>query len=249
MENNVNANAQEMAPEVENDKQEATPVAETAPVAEAVPVKVKKAKKGKFNYFDCFVRMAEFANREAQLFLEVVENFDPEKLDDYRAAIHENEHACDMEKHAMAEALVRDFLPPIDRDDLFHLAHVVDNLTDSLDNIMSLFYMLNIRSLRADTKQFAALMAQSCGMVCELLGEFHNFKKSTRLRELVVALNDLEEQGDRLHADAMRALSCEEGIDTRELVEWREIYTYFEECIDMAESVADNVESIVMKNA
>ncbi len=213
------------------------------------PVKVKKAKKGKFNYFDCFTRMAEFANREAELFAQVVADFDPDKLDDYRAAIHENEHACDMEKHAMAEALVRDFLPPIDRDDLFHLAHVVDNLTDSLDNIMSLFYMLNIRSLRADAKDFAELISKSCAMVCELLAEFHSFKKSTKLRELVIALNDLEEQGDRMHADAMRRLSCEENIDTRTLVEWREIYTDLEECLDMAESVADNVESIVMKNS
>ncbi len=211
--------------------------------------KVKKTKKGKFNYFDCFVRMADFANREAQLFEKVVTEFNPEQLDDYRAAIHENEHACDMEKHAMAEALVRDFLPPIDRDDLFRLAHVVDNLTDSLDNIMSLFYMLNIRSLRSDAAEFASLISKSCSMVCELLGEFHNFKKSATLRDLVIALNDIEEQGDRLHADAMRRLSCEDGINTRTLVEWREIYTCFEECFDMAESVADNIESIVMKNS
>ncbi len=233
MENNVNVNAQEMSPETQNVTAE----------------KPKKVKKSKFNYFDCFVRMADFANREAELFVKAVENFEPAQLDDNRAAIHENEHACDMEKHAMAEALVRDFLPPIDRDDLFHLAHVVDNLTDSIDNIMSLFYMLNIRALRSDATEFAHLIAKCCAMVCELLGEFRNFKKSATLRDLVIGLNDLEEQGDRLHADAMRRLSCEEDVDTRTLVEWRQIYTCFEECVDMAESVADNVESIVMKNS
>ncbi len=234
MENNVNVNVQETAP------QSAT--TET-------PAKAKRAKKRKFNYFECFIRMTEFANREAALFVELVDHFDPDKLDDYRVAIHENEHACDKEKHAMAEALVRDFLPPIDRDDLFHLAHVVDNLTDSLDNIMSLFYMLNLRALREDTKEFAAIISESCAMVCELMEEFQNFKKSSKLRDLIIKLNDVEEQGDRLHAEAMRRLSCEEGIDTRTLIEWREIYTRFEECVDMAESVADNVESIVMKNS
>ncbi len=234
MENNVNTTVQETTPDV---------------VATEAPVKAKRAKKRKFNYFECFIRMTEFANREAALFVEMVDNFDPDKLDDYKAAIHENEHACDKEKHAMAEALVRDFLPPIDRDDLFHLAHVVDNLTDSIDSIMSLFYMLNLRALRDDAKEFASLISESCAMAYDLMVEFQNFKKSSKLRDLVIALNDLEEKGDRLHAEAMRRLSCEENIDTRALIEWRQIYTCFEECVDMAESVADNVESIVMKNS
>ncbi len=211
--------------------------------------KTKKPKKVKFNYFDSLIRMSEFAQQEAALFVDFVNRFSPAELAEKKAAIHALEHACDLEKHELTRELVKDFLPPIERDDLFHLAHVVDNLADSIDNIMSELYILNITELRADATKFAELIKTCCGMVGELLAEFHNFKKSTTLRDLIIALNDVEEQGDRLHADSMHTLSCEEGIDTRTLVEWRELYNQFEECFDAAESIADNVESVVMKNS
>ncbi len=211
--------------------------------------KVKKPKKVKFNYFDSLARMSEFAKQEAKLFVEFIANFTSDTLAEKKDAIHALEHACDLEKHELTRELVKDFLPPIERDDLFHLAHVVDNLADSIDNIMSELYMLNLSTLRADAMAFAELIEKACGMVGELLAEFHNFKKSETLKPLIIALNDIEEQGDRMHAESMRALSCEEGIDTRTLIEWREIYRQFEECFDAAESIADNVESVVMKNS
>ena len=80
-----------------------------------------------------------------------------------------------------------------------------------------------------------------------LLKEFRNFKKSEKLREIIILLNDLEEKGDRLYVEAVRRLS-QEAQTTRELIEWRDVYKNFEECFDAAESIADNVESVVMKN-
>ena len=60
-------------------------------------------------------------------------------------------------------------------------------------------------------------------------------------------MNDLEEKGDRLYAEAVRRLS-REAQTTREVIEWRDIYRNFENCFDAAESIADNIESVVMKN-
>ena len=47
--------------------------------------------------------------------------------------------------------------------------------------------------------------------------------------------------------EAVRKLS-REAESTREVIEWRDVYRNFENCYDAAESIADNIESAVMKN-
>ena len=205
-------------------------------------------KKKGFDYFACLVRMSNFALEEAKLLRKLLENYTAEDLANHRADIHKLEHQCDEEKHGLYSVLMRDFLPPIEREDLFSLAHITDDLTDSVECIVAFLYMADVQTLRDDTLSFADLVVVCCENVVELLGEFHNFKKSSRLRELVIKLNDLEEQGDRLYHDAMRRLSCDRTVDTRDLIEWRDIYRIFESCFDAAESIADSIEAVVMKS-
>ena len=69
-----------------------------------------------------------------------------------------------------------------------------------------------------------------------------------KLKELIIVLNDLEERGDKLYTEAVRRLS-REAETTREVIEWRDVYRNFENCFDAAESIADNIESVVMKNS
>ena len=135
-----------------------------------------------------------------------------------------------------------------DREDLFRLSHVTDNLTDSVESVVAFLYMADIKKLRPDACEFADLIIECCENTVKLLGEFKNFKKSEKLKELIIVLNDLEERGDKLYTEAVRRLS-REAETTREVIEWRDVYRNFENCFDAAESIADNIESVVMKNS
>lgn len=207
---------------------------------------MKEKTKG-FDYFAALVRMGEYALEEAKLLREIAGAYDPDALEENHRRMHALEHACDGEKHLLTTALVRDFLPPIDRDDLFRLSHVTDNLTDSVESVTAFFYMADIRTLRADTTEFVDLIISMCQSAVDMLREFRNFKKSAKLKEYIITLNDQEEQGDRLYAAAMRRLS-QSDADARTVSEWRSVYRNFENCCDAAESLADNIESVVMKN-
>lgn len=207
----------------------------------------KKAKKN-FDYFESLVKMSEFALEEAKYLKEMLSDYHPEKLEEQKTHLHELEHRCDMEKHDLTTALVKEFLPPIEREDLFKLAHVTDNLTDCVESVAVFLYMADIQNLRDDVPKFVDLVIECCVGVTEVLREFPNFKKSDKLLSLIVALNDLEEQGDKLYMEAVRSLS-RTAKTTREVIEWRDVYKTFENCYDASESVADNVESAVMKNS
>ncbi len=207
-----------------------------------------KFKKKGFDYFGCLSKMAEFALEEAKLLKEILSSYNPDTLGERKDKIHALEHECDLEKHKMTSSLIKDFLPPIDREDLFSLAHVVDNLTDSVESVVVFFYMANITKLREDAGIFADLIIESCEKVVEMFSDFANFKKSEKVKECIVKLNDLEEDGDKLYMNAVRSLSVE-SKDTREVIEWRDVYRNFEKCLDCAEGIADHVEAIVMKNS
>ncbi len=206
-----------------------------------------KTKKKNFDYFATLAEMSDFALQEAELLQAILSDFHPERLEEQRRQMHELEHKCDTVKHDMTTALVHEFLPPVDREDLFRLSHVTDNLTDNLDAVVAFLYMADIQSIRPDVNDFTALTIACCTNAVEMMREFRNFKKSSRLKELIIALNDLEEQGDKLYTEAVRRLS-RDAQSTRELIEWRDLYRKFENCFDAAESMADNVESVVMKN-
>lgn len=207
-----------------------------------------KNKKKKFDYFETLVDMSLCALGEAKLLKETLEAFDPQTIGEVRAKMHVFEHECDQKKHELTTALAQEFLPPVERDDLFRLSHVTDNLTDAIDGVIAFLYMADIREIRPDAAAFADLIIECCNETTEMLREFRNFKKPARLNELIVSINDLEERGDKLYAEAVRKLSVE-SKSTREVIEWRDIYRDFERCFDAAESVADNVESVILKNS
>ena len=202
----------------------------------------------KFNYFECLVNMTEFALKEAHLLKETILNFSEETLAANCIEMHKLEHGCDMIKHEMTAALIREFLPPIEREDLFTLSHVVDDLVDKVESALIFFYMANITKLRDDTMTLVELVIESCQSTLDMMKEFDNFKKSNDLRGLLIKIHDCEEKGDQLYMQAVRKLSCS-NEDTRTIIEWRDVYRCFEACYDAAEQIADTVQSAVMKNA
>jgi len=207
---------------------------------------MKKTKK--FNYFENLVTMAEFSLKEAHLLKETFLNFAAETLHDRQVEMHKLEHGCDLVKHQMIAALVHEFLPPIEREDLFTLSHVVDDLTDKVESVLIFLYMANITKLRDDTMEFVDLIIECCEQVVSALKELENFKKSQNLKDLLIKINDLEEKGDILYIQAVRKLSCSDE-STRTIIEWRDVYRNFEACFDAAEKIADTIQSAVMKNA
>jgi len=74
------------------------------------------------------------------------------------------------------------------------------------------------------------------------------FKHSKELKQSITRMNTLEENEEELFIFSVRKLHVEEQ-DVRNIIAWRERYTYLEKCADACEHVADIVGSVVMKNS
>lgn len=205
------------------------------------------AKKTNNYYFDTFEKGVAFAYDAAVLLHACFEECDPANLKTRIDEMHTIEHSADDVKHEMMTQLLKEFLPPIEREDIMELAHTIDEVTDAIEDVLLRMYMFNITELRSEAKEFTTVITNCCTALKEMVVELPNFRKSTTLRERVVAINQMEEEGDRLYTQAMRRLYTEE-TDAIAVTSWTAMFDCLEKCCDCCEHVADVVERVVMKN-
>lgn len=204
------------------------------------------AKGDKF-YFENFAGSAALSKKAAAYLVECLENYDPDKIEEMLQNMHEIEHAADIKKHEMNDALAKAFVTPVDREDLDMLSHNLDQVTDKLEEILQKFYIYNIRSVDSSMVDFAKKLVETCELLCDLMDEFENFKRSKKIHDLIIKLNDAEEECDKLYLTSMRELT-KNSTDVLTTISWREIYECFEACSDACEHVGDCIGTVVMKN-
>ncbi|MBQ8893955.1 MAG: DUF47 family protein [Clostridia bacterium] len=204
------------------------------------------AKGDKF-YFKNFAESTALSKKAAAYLVECLENYKAESIEKMLEEMHEIEHSADIKKHEMSEALAKAFVTPVDREDLDMLSNNLDQVTDKIEEILQKFYIYNIQSVDSSVIEFAKKIVKSCELLCDLMDEFENFKRSKKIRELIIELNDVEEECDRLYLSSMRALT-NNPADALTIVSLRKIYDCFESCADACEHVSECVGTVIMKN-
>ena len=204
------------------------------------------AKGDKF-YFENFMACTALSKEAATYLVDCLENYDPNKIEDMLQKMHEIEHCADQKKHEMNEVLRKAFVTPVDREDLDMLSHQIDDVTDMLEEILQKFYINDVRSIQPAAIEFAKKLVESCELLCSLMGEFENFKRSKHIRSMIVNLNDAEEECDRLYLKSMRNLA-KESANVLSIIAWRDIYDCMESCADACEHVSECVGAVIMKN-
>ncbi len=206
------------------------------------------ARRKEDNYFTTFVELVQFSCDAAALLNAIINDYKAEELETRMKEMHEIEHAGDQGRHAMVKKLAREFITPIEREDIIALGDAIDNVTDTIEDVFLRFYMFNITAMREDAVKMAAIIVQCCEALKQALAEFANFRKSQHLHQLIVEINRLEEEGDALFVNAMRNLFVNEK-DPIQIMAWRETLEYMEKCCDACEQVSEVIESVMMKNS
>lgn len=199
-------------------------------------------------YFENLVVSAECSCKAADYLAQCLSDYKPEELKNMLESMHEHEHAGDKKKHEMSSALAKAFVTPVDREDLALISQNIDDVTDSIEEVLQAFYMYRIQTVVPEAVEFAQRIIDCCTLMKEMLVEFVNFKKPQKLHEMIIELSHREEVCDALYINAtmMLAERCDNVLD---IISWREIYNRLENCADACEHVGDCVEMVVMKNS
>lgn len=205
-------------------------------------------KRGEYNYFEVFEKMVGYAGEAAQALKEAFDQFDPAHVHKNIDLLHKIEHRADDEKHEMMKRLAREFITPIEREDIMMLAQEIDEVIDNTEDVLLRIYMFHIQKLRPEAPAFAKIILDCCTTLQKTMRQLPRFRKSDEIAESIVEINHLEEEGDRLYTESMRSLygTCKDPL---EIMTWTETFNRMEKCCDACEHVADVVEGIILKNS
>ena len=204
-------------------------------------------KKQELNYYDEFIKNIEIAYQISNILKEYIDKFKTEDSEEIEQKVHKLENDADYNLHNLKNYLVKDFLPPIEREDIILLVNKIDDVIDNLDEIVIDFNILNVTDLREDIKAFIDLICKITLKLKDMMNNFKNMKKYDETKKIIIDINNLEEQGDKLYENAIKNLYNTQK-DAIEILKWDKIYECIENCIDSCESVADCVAEVLMKN-
>ncbi len=206
------------------------------------------SRKNEYNYFEAFSKISKFSLSSAEILHKTLADFNPSEIATKVKEMHHIEHSADLAKHEIMDHLVKEFLPPIEREDISSLSQEIDDVTDSVEDVLLFINMFNIQKIRPEVIKFTELIAKCCKSMDEALAEFKNFRTSKKLKDKIIEINRLEEDADELYVEMVHNL-YRTSTDPIELMTWTEIMHRLELCCDNCEDVADVIEGIVMKNS
>ena len=105
------------------------------------------AKKQDVYYFNNFVACAEESCHAAHLLKDVLANFNPDDLTGRLDEMHAIETRADGRKHEAMDRLAKEFIPPIEREDIITLSQHLDDLTDKIEDVLLRIYMNHVTKI------------------------------------------------------------------------------------------------------
>ncbi len=198
-------------------------------------------------YFLLIEQQAAICVEAAALLENILTEYSAAGMAVRRVEMHAVERRADGICHDIRNRLSAAFITPIDQEDILHLAQLLDDVTDALDEVALECYMFRLAELPAGAPAFAGLTRRCVGKLCEASIELRNFRSSGRLRALLAEVNTLEEQADDAYATAIHDLFAEDAAP-RTLIAGKAIFDCMEACCDLCGHAADVMDQIIIKN-
>ncbi|MDR0518703.1 MAG: DUF47 family protein [Clostridiales Family XIII bacterium] len=203
-------------------------------------------------YFEGFKEMCGYSSDAANFLKEIITSYDPALIEQHRSKMHAIENDGDVARHQMFRSLSNESRLPIEREDVVAMADAIDEITDSIEDILLRLYMYDIHVIRGDMVAVVDVMIKIIKVLREALAAFPEFKSSKavqkNIQEKLVEINSLEEEGDRLYIEAVRSVYTDKSLLPNEAAAWSHIFVYLEDVIDAVEDAADVIESVMMKH-
>ena len=194
-------------------------------------------------YFTFFSQMTEQIRSAADSLVEMMQkpgaNFEL-----YSKQIKDAEHTCDELTHKITTKLNKSFITPFDREDIFMLVISLDDVLDYIDASARAVLMYGITELNEHTQRFAKIIQ---GLALELHSAISMLSKPDGMNQHIVEIHRLENEADDVYFRAIGEL-FRNGADPVTIIKFKELYELLESATDKCETVANIIESIVIKH-
>jgi uncharacterized protein len=197
----------------------------------------------KREFYELYNRAAANTVAISGKLVELLEAF-PEGTAERMREIKELEHAGDSLTHELVDLINRTFVTPFDRDDMYRLAGVLDDVCDHIDDTAEKLVGYGVEHVPEAARQQAHVIQRAAAKLCEAVALLEGFRDS---KQQLIDLRTLEDEGDDLIRRSISELFHTE-TDALAVLRWKDIYEQLEEAVDACENAADVLEAILVKN-
>ncbi len=199
-------------------------------------------------FFTLFENMADVVNKMANVLQELVNESDENKRAELSAIIENLEHKNDDYTHNVFTELGRNFITPLDREDIHYLATALDDIADYIYSSAKKINFYKINPNDMGMHKLAELILQGSVEIKKAVHGLRDMKNLREMTEAIVKINSIENQADDVFDMSIDTLFNQEN-DFKEVIKKREIYQVLEIATDKCEEAANVIESIIIKYA
>jgi len=194
-------------------------------------------------YFTLFSQVTEKIQEASTALVEMLQDTNG-SFEAHSKRIKDAEHACDELTHTITTKLNKSFITPFDREDIFTLIVALDDVCDYVDAGARAIIMYDIKEVSDHAKHLSKVI-QSQAM--EIHSAVSMLSKPNGLNQHIVEIHRLENEADDVYFRAIGEL-FHNNSDALTVIKWKELYEILENATDRCESVANIIESIILKH-
>ena len=158
------------------------------------------------------------------------------------------EHANDEVTHALLRKLNSTFVTPFDREDIYRLGSLLDDVMDHMEGAGNLIYLYGLSSLPALPREMHELIESLRRAAALTASAMPRLQALKDLESYWIEANRIENEGD--HAYRMLLVRLFSGeYDALTVMKLKEVADELEAAADAFEHVANTVETIAVKES
>ena len=198
------------------------------------------------SFYEFFSRAAQNLVTGAALLTELIEpDADVQAVSE---RLGEVEHDNDEITHELYNRINSTFITPFDREDIYRLGSLLDDVMDHIEAAGNLVYLYGLSELPALPREMANLVEvlnQQAKLTADAMPRLKSLKN---LQEYWIEINRLENDGDRAYRMLLVRLFSGE-YDPLTVLKLKEVADELEAAADAFEHVANTVETIAVKES
>ena len=145
--------------------------------------------------------------------------------------------------------LYTSFITPFDREDIGELALAMDDVVDHMEAATIRLDLFNVRDMRPEAVELAELTLKAVEEMQEMIYHLPDYKRDEMLMKKAIAVGQVEDGGDEVYENALRALFREDETRGKESLAWLRLFDRMEHVLDACDHAAGVVRNVVLKSA
>jgi len=200
-------------------------------------------------FFPILKEMSDVLLTVSDLIIDCVQKNDHNLALDYYKKIKEQEKKGDQLSNKIFDELNSTFITPFDREDIQHLASMLDDVTDYINSCAKRIALYKPKQIPQGAVALAILIREDAVCIGKAVDELDVLKKnSKRISLYCKELHDIENRADDVYENFIINL-FESEQDGVEVIKLKEIMQELEKATNAAETVGKIIKTIIVKYA